>query len=220
LEVLAVKRAVGRVPAEITDAPMRTARPVMLRRLYANPEKELVRMRDRGTLVRVAHGTYVAKPDRIAPETPWRPELEEAAMAYATAAYGDRVPILMGIGAARHWHAIPRAIAVTVIAVPEPHRIVELDTGGRVLFTVRRREPEAIPVQAGLGVMRVTTIEQTLIDLLERPGLGDMPAEALAAARALLVRANPGRLDRLLNRMPGPAARRVRTWLEKQEAAA
>ena len=177
-----MKGRVGRVPPEITGAPMRMVRPVMLRDLYANPEKELVRMRDQGTLTKIAHGTYVAKPDRITPNQPWKPLFEEAAMAYATAAYGDRVPILMGIGAARHWHAIPRAIGVTVIAVPEPHRPVQLDTGG-IIFTVRRAEPvEAIPVQTGLDTMRVTTIEQTLIDLIRYPDLGGMPDEARAAA--------------------------------------
>ena len=48
----------GRVPAEITAAPMRTVRPIMLRGLYANPEKELVRMRELGTVVQIAPGTY------------------------------------------------------------------------------------------------------------------------------------------------------------------
>lgn len=48
----------------------------------------------------------------------WRPPFEHAAMAYATAQYGDRVPILFGIGAAPFHRPIPRAVAVTVVAVP------------------------------------------------------------------------------------------------------
>ncbi|MCL2653509.1 MAG: hypothetical protein FWD63_06955 [Propionibacteriaceae bacterium] len=214
-----MKRLTGRLPTEIAGAPMRTVRPVMLRGLYANPEKELVRMRDRGTLTKIAHGTYIAKPDSIAAGRPWSPPFEEAAMAYATAAYGDRVPTLMGIGAARHWHAIPRAIAVTVIAVPEPHRPVVLDTGGRVVFAMRRAElVEAIPVQCGLGVMRVTTIEQTLIDLIRFPDLGGMPQEAATAARALRGRADEAKLERLIDAIPKAAAARVRDWLEGEGA--
>ena len=154
-----------RLPVEITRAPLRTVRPVMLRDLYANPEKELVRLRTNGLVVKAAHGTYIAKPDTVGCGEAWKPPFEEAAMAYATAAYGDRVPILAGIGAARHWHAIPRAIGVTVIAVPTQHRPVTLETGGRIIFTVRDTTLiDAIPVQVELGTMRVTRIEQTLID--------------------------------------------------------
>jgi len=214
-----MKGTTGRVRSEITAAPMRAVRPVMLRELYANPEKELVRMRDRGTLVKIAHGTYAAKPDRIAPDQPWKPVFEEAAMAYATAAYGDRVPVLMGVGAARHWHAIPRAIGVTVIAVPEPHRPVNLDTGGRVVFTVRRAEPiEAVPVQAGLGTMRVTTIEQTLVDLVRFPELGGMPDEVHVAASVLVGRADTVKLDRLIKQLPDAAATRMRAWMDTEGA--
>ena len=214
-----MRRVTGRLPVEITGAPMRTVRPVLLRGLYANPEKELVRLRNRGTLTKIAHGTYIAKPDRIAADQQWMPPFEEAAMAYATAAYGDRVPILMGIGAARHWHAIPRAIGVTVIAVPEPHRPVNLETGGRVVFAVRRAEPvEAIPVQSGLGTMRVTTIEQTLIDLIRYPDLGDIPQDTAAAARALRGRIDDVELTRLISRIPAAAAVRVCAWLEEREA--
>jgi len=137
-------------------------------------------------------------------------------MAYATAAYGDQVPVLAGIGAARHWHAIPRAIGVTVIAVPEQHRPVVLGTGGRIVFTRRDTTGiDAIPVQAGLGIMRVTRIEQTLVDLVLRPDLGAMPAEARAAASALAQRADLGRLTSLMARLPKAATSRVRTWLEE-----
>jgi predicted transcriptional regulator of viral defense system len=202
---------------EIARAPMRTVRPVMLRSLYANPEKELVRLRTNGLVVKIAPGTYVAKPDTVAPREAWKPTFEEAAMAYATAAYGDQVPVLAGIGAARHWHAIPRAIGVTVIAVPEQHRPVSLDTGGRIVFT--RHEVAitgAMPVQVGLGVMRVTRIEQTLIDLVLRPELGGMPTEALAAAKVLVPRIDQERLTRLVDGMPKASGRRIRTWLAEK----
>ncbi len=207
-----------RLPLQVAQAPMRTVRPVMLREVYANPEKELVRLQANGLVVRIAHGTYVAKPDTVAPDETWKPPFEEAAMAYATAAYGDRVPVLVGLGAARHWHAVPRAIGVTVIAVPEQHRPVTLRTGGRIVFTVRRAgNVDAVPAQVGLGTMLVARVEQTLVDLVLHPGLGGMPHEAEAAARVLAVRTDDLRFDRVLSRLPASTATRVRDWLATTE---
>lgn len=194
------------IPIEITAAPLRTVRPLMLRSLYASPEKELLRLMKAGLVTRVATGTYTAKPDTVPPDQPWRPEFEEAAMAYATAQYGNRVPVLYGIGAARFHHAIPRAIGVTVIAVPEQHRPVTLaDGAGRIVFTVTDvSRLEARYERTPLGGFLVTTPEQTILDLLERPALGGMPAEAEAAAAALV-----DVVDR--NRVHDLAARRSRT---------
>ncbi|MDR2565558.1 MAG: type IV toxin-antitoxin system AbiEi family antitoxin [Bifidobacteriaceae bacterium] len=189
----------------------------MLRGIYVNPEKELVRLHARGLVVRIAHGTYVAKPDTVGLHTAWKPTLEEAAMAYATAAYGDRVPVLAGIGAARHWGAIPRAIGASVIAVPEQHRPVTLATGGRIVFTVRdAAKIRAVLVEGGLGVMRVATVEQTMVDLALRPDLGGMSAEARAAAVALLPRVDPERLQTVTTALPKAAAARMRIWLRER----
>lgn len=175
-----------RLPEQITAAPLRTVRPMMLRRLYANPEKELVRLNQAGLVTKIAPGAYTAKPDTIPAPVPWRPAFEDAAMAYATTQYGNRIPVLYGIGAARFHHAIPRAIAVTVIAVPQQHRPVTLTHGGTVIFTTTDVDKlEARLEQTTLGAFLVTTPEQTMIDLLARPELGGMPAEAAAAAAAL-----------------------------------
>lgn len=174
------------VPVEITAAPLRTVRPIMLRSKYADPEKELIRMRDAGHVVRIAPGTYTAKPDTIPAGTPWRPAIEEAAMAYATAHYGNRVPVLYGLGAARFHHGVPRAIGVTVIAVPRQHRTVKLEDGGKVVFTTTDVTKLDARLEEGrLGRFLVTTPEQTLLDLLDRPTLGGMPTEAAAAAAAI-----------------------------------
>ena len=202
---------VSGVPTDITTAPLRTVRPVMLEHIYANPRKELRRMRDNGTVVQIAPGTYTAKPDTIPAELAWQPGLEDAAMAYATAQYGDRVPILYGIGAARFHHAIPRAIGATVIAVPEQHRRVELIGGGRIVFTTTDPKKLAARYERGpLGGYLVTTPEQTLLDLLDRPTLGDMPAAANEAIKALtmsvdqeLARKLAGRRARILQERLG-----------------
>lgn len=197
------------VRTEIAGAPLRTVRPVMLEHVYANPRKELVHMRDAGLLVQIAPGTYTAKPNGIPPGQRWRPGLEEAAMAYATAQYADRVPVLYGLGAARFHHAIPRAIGVTVIAVPEQHRPVTMTDGGRIVFTTTDVNRLAARFErTDLGGFLVTTPEQTLLDLLDRPGLGGMPEQAGAAARAFAARVDLGRAQEL-------AAGRTRTLRQK-----
>lgn len=209
-------RREGGTPTIITRAPLRTVRPVMLRDHSANPERDLVRLRDAGRLVQIAHGTYTAKPDTIDPSQPWQPPLEEAAMAYATAQFGTRVPVLAGIGAARFHHAIPRAIGVTVVAVPEQHRSVILRIGGRVIFT--RTDVDRLDARTEhgtLGPMLVTTPEQTLIDILQRPALGGMPAEALAAATALRDRVDPARVEQILNTRPRTVRTKIRTFLDE-----
>lgn len=200
----------------MAQAPMRTVRPIMLRGVYANPDKELVRLRDQGYLVQIARGTYLVKPDTVPINQAWAPALEEAGMAYATAAYPADQPVLYGVSAARHWHAIPRAIGVAIIAVPRPHRPVPLLTGGRVEFTVRTAiQLDSQPVQTQLGVMRVTTPEQTFIDLLSHPGLGGIADQARQAAIQIIPQTDPAHIERLLAHQPATVARKVRTILKE-----
>src|SRR5674476_1625226 len=84
----------------IGRAPLRTIRAVDLADVYAHPGAELASMQRRGVVHRLAHGIYCAVP----PEhlgTHWRPTLEATTAAIATALYGDRVPVLTGLTAAR-----------------------------------------------------------------------------------------------------------------------
>lgn len=121
-------------------------------------------------------------------------------MAWATAIYGDRVPILMGLGAARHHHVIPRAIGVTLVALPVQHRPVNM-LGGRVVLVKRDVDGLEARTESGeLGDMLVTTPEQTLVDLVARPGLGGLEDEAQAAAEALLPRVSRDRVRELAAR--------------------
>lgn len=199
-----------RLPEQITAAPLRTVRPLMLNGLYANPMKELARLDQAGLVTKIAHGAYTAKPDTIPADTPWRPGLDDAAMAYATTQYGDRVPVLYGIGAARFHHAIPRAIGVTVIAVPQQHRTVTLTDGGIVVFTTTDVDKlEAALENTPLGPFLVTTIEQTLLDLLARPELGVMRDEALAAAATLATWADEDHVRDLAATRPDTVKTRV-----------
>ncbi|MFZ1410315.1 MAG: type IV toxin-antitoxin system AbiEi family antitoxin [Micropruina sp.] len=169
---------------------MSTVRAVDLADEFTGPRQELKRLADNGAVVRLARGVYALAPLGARPG--WLPELEVAAMAWATAVYGDRVPILMGLSAARFHHAIPRAIGVAVVALPVQHRPMEI-AGGRVVFVAR--DVAAVHARAEtteLGQMLVTSPEQTLVDLVSRPTLGGMGQEATAAARHLTTRVDLG----------------------------
>jgi hypothetical protein len=163
-------------------------------------------------MVKIAPGTYVAKPDDVEATTPWKPNFEEAAMAYATGAYGPRVPVLYGLGAARFHHAIPRALGVTVVAVPRQHHAVTFSDGGRVVFTTTDTDQIEARLETGkLGKFLVATPEQTLLDLIARPALGGLPQEAAAAISALAGTVNRDRLERLLATRPRTVQAKLRT---------
>ena len=163
--------------------PMSSARAGDLSDDFMWPRQELKRLTDTGAVTRLAQGVYTLTPLGARPG--WLPELEVAAMAWATATYGDRIPVLMGLGAARFRGVIPRAIGVTVVALPVQHRPMEI-AGGRVVFVARNVEAlRARTETTELGEMLVSTPEQTFVDLVARPGLGGMATEADAAAHHL-----------------------------------
>lgn len=166
-------------------APLRTARYADLVELGSNVWRTLDRLAEHGAVTRIAQGVYTVPPGgedgRI-----WKPTIEAAGLAVATARFGDRNAILMGIGAARHWTAIPRAIAVTTVAVPQLRQPVRLDDGGIVYMIPRdldRLDAQLETTELGEGL--VTTPGQTMYDLLMRPNQGKLPDEAREAAKNL-----------------------------------
>lgn len=169
----------------IARAPLRTLRYRDLQDLGTNIWRQLDSLVTDGALLRLAHGVYTAPPDgRDARH--WRPGLESAGLAIATARHGERRALLMGIGAARHWGAIPRALGSTVIAIPTAgHRPVAVDTG-LVHFVQRDLDLiDAVLEETELGPALVTTPEQTHVDLLLRPSQGGVRDTALTAAQQL-----------------------------------
>src|ERR1700712_2272048 len=88
-----VLRAIGR-------APLRTVRAADLAGIYAHPGPELAILMRRGVVHRLTHGIYCAVPAEHV-GAGWRPTLEGATAAVATTLYGDRVPVLTGLTAAR-----------------------------------------------------------------------------------------------------------------------
>jgi predicted transcriptional regulator of viral defense system len=142
----------------------------------------MARLAARGAVRRLASGYYAVVPlDRWGDET-WRPDLHAAALGIAQADCGRDAVALMGVSAARLHGAVPREIAVAVVAVPKQRPAVTV-AGGRILFV--RRTVDRLDVQAAqteLATGWITTIEQTLVDLLDRPTLGDLPTAHLTEA--------------------------------------
>lgn len=183
----------------IERAPLRTARLKDLDGFTEHPWRLVNQLVERGALTRLAHGIYTVPPDGRDGRT-WKPPLEPAGLAVATARFGDRLVALTGIGAARHWAAIPRAIGVTTIAVPNRNYVpMSLDAGGVVHFIKRDLERlDLLLERTALGHGLVTTPAQTLYDLLMRPGQGGLPAEATAAAINMEARVGHDELARVV----------------------
>ena len=179
----------------IERAPLRTVRPQDLDSAFTHPRRTVNRLVEAGALVRLAKGVYTAPPDGRDGRT-WRPTLEVAGLAVATARFGNRNVVLMGLGAARHWAAIPRAIGVTTVAVPGAGRPpVVLDLGGEVHMIPRDIERlDAVLERTELGPALVTTPAQTIYDLTMKPAQGGMPDEAAGAVGNLRALVRPGDL--------------------------
>lgn len=186
------------LPVEFAQAPMRTVRTADARVVYAHPGTQMARLERLGLLHRVAVGYYVVVPqDRVGAD--WRPTIEAAAAGIATAAVGAARAVLMGLSAARMHTAIPRALGIAIVAVPDDRRDITLrDRDGVVHFV--QRNPDLLDAErmtTELGQCLVTTPEQTVLDLAHRPGLGHSENEARAAIATLLPRCDGRTLDRL-----------------------
>jgi len=181
----------------IARTPMRTVRAPDLAGVYAFPGPTLAALTRRGIVHRLAHGLYCAVPPEHVGDT-WRPSLEATTAAIATALYGDRIPILTGLTAARVHHALPRAIGVGSVAVPTQRRPMRLaDRNGEVRFVMRGVENlDAVAVTTELGQALVTTPEQTVLDLARAdPRAEDLDTQE--AIEALWPQCDPVVLERI-----------------------
>lgn len=113
---------------------------------------------------------------------PWLPPLEAAALAIATTGNHAGRAALMGVSAARIHAAIPRALGVAVVAVEHHRRTLQLVDRDAEVHFVRRKlsNLDLQRHQTELGQGWVTTVEQTLLDLIARPQL-DAAEEAVHA---------------------------------------
>lgn len=181
-------------------APLRTIRVADLAEVYAHPKKEIREFQRAGVLHRLAHGIYCAVPPEADPGS-WRPTLEAATAAIATAIFGDRVPVLAGLTAARVHRALPRAIGAGHVAVPTYRRPAALaDRDARVHFAERDVTVlDAVLVQTDLGQALATTPEQTVLDLARSDPRGD-DVDARQATDALWPQCDPAVLEEIAGR--------------------
>ena len=181
-------------------APLRTIRTAELALTYAHPRQEVRAFERLGLLHRLAHGIYCAIPPESDPKT-WRPTLEAATAAVATALYGDRVPVLTGLTAARMHRALPRAVGVGYVAVPTRRRALRLaDRDSEVRFVTRGVAGlDAVAMATELGQVLVTTPEQTVLDLARAdPRAEDVDAQE--AIDALWPECDPSVLEEIAGR--------------------
>lgn len=210
-----MRTAVG-VPPALAQRRNRVLRPRDAADVYAHPRAELARLVRIGAAVRLASGYVALTPQGRLGDTSWRPELNAAALGIAQADYGLDATALMGVSAARHHGAIPRALAVAVVAVPKQRPALKSEIG-TVFFSRRdcgRLDLERVDTELGSGW--ITTIEQTALDLAARPDQASLPtAEIDQALRSLAFRADPALLAELAAAQHRPAAlRRVNDILE------
>lgn len=150
----------------IARAPLRTVRASDLTGVYAHPAPQLAALARRGVVHRLAHGVYCAVPPEYVGAA-WRPTVEAATAAVATAFYGDRVPVLTGVTAARLHGAWPRAVSDGHVAVPTQRRpLAFADRRGTIRFVTRAVDAlDAVAMPTELGMALATTPEQTVLDL-------------------------------------------------------
>lgn len=191
---------VPRVPPELLRRG-RVLRPADARTFYSNPRPEFARLERRGALHRLAPGLFAAVPDDTLGRD-WLPSLEDAALAVAVVGGRNDDAALMGVSAARVHAAIPRALTVAVVALGRHRRTLHLsDRDAEILFV--RRDVQRLDVQrhrTDLGRGWVTTVEQTLLDLIVRPDLGGVADAAEEAISALFPRADDALLGELATR--------------------
>lgn len=195
------------LPGAITRAPLRTFRPQDLAEVYSQPSVQLHRLAQDFRVRKAAHGLYYSVPDDQEPT--WMPSLEAVAAGVATAIFGERVPVLMHLTAARMLGALPRAIGQAFVAVPRQHAPIQLTDRAAATVTFVARDVDALDAvlqPTDLGPALITTAEQTVLDLTKRANLGGMPDECRAAIGVLLPRCDPERLGELAR-----AQRMIRT---------
>lgn len=183
---------------------------------YANPSLEFRRLAARGVVSKLATGYYLVPPDQARARGDWRPPVEAVALGIAAADYDVHGVAVMGISAARLHGAVPRALAVAVVAVPKQRP--PLDTRrGRVQF-VRRRASSLDRVRVRTDVVQgwATSPEQTVIDLADRPELGDVtPLTASEAIANLAPRCDWDLLADLAIRQRKSGALARASWIGK-----
>lgn len=180
-----------RIPTALLTREVRVVRPRDLSDLYTNPTSELRRLIQNDVARRIAHGYYILVPPEFSGDPSWRPTIESVALGVGTADYGVDSVALMALSAARIHGVLPRAVAVGTVASPK-QRPKLITPWGQIVF--HRRKVSRLDLQrtrTDLTPGYVTTMEQTLLDLVRWGDAWDVSAEQRAGA----VRSLAGMVD-------------------------
>lgn len=181
--------------------------------IYTQPALQFRRLEQDGILLKAAHGYYVLVPE-ASRGSGWRPEIEALALGIGQADYGINGAVLMHLSAARVQGAIPRAIAVAVLAVPKQRPALET-TCGRIVFVKRDiGELNKVKIVTELATGWTTSVEQTALDLARRPNLiGGMSVAVSDAASSLFARSREKKLQEIVREQRmGAALDRLKKW--------
>jgi predicted transcriptional regulator of viral defense system len=195
------------LPARLWRLPTKVVRTRDLKSIYARPDVEVARLAEHGILRHVAHGYWAIPPIEHVGDAGWRPEIEALALALAVADYGVDATALMGLSAARYHGAVPRALAVGVIAVPRQRPALATLFGSIVFVTRTVGRLQLTRARTPMATGYVTDIEQTMLDIAQRPTLGGVAVDQSAeAVRALALRADWSTAWRLAAEQRMPSA--------------
>lgn len=160
------------IPELLLRRSTRVVRPRDLGEVYANPSQEVQRLESKGVLTNLAHGYYAVPPSEWLGDQGWVPQIEALALGIAAADYQPTKVAIVGISAARVLGFLPRALGAAVVAVPVRRRALETKIG-RIHFWQRPAERLETQVwRSELGQGRVSTAEQALLDVADRPDRG------------------------------------------------
>lgn len=194
------------LPVQLYQLGRRVVRPRDAAELYHNPRAEFRRLAEAGALHRLAHGYYLIPPQEALGEPRWRPPVEELALGIAVADHGEQAA-LMGLAAARHHGAVPRAHATAWVAVNVNRRPVDAGVYGRVVFVARDlARLDLVRVRTQVADGHATSVEQTIVDLARRPAWAGGAVPAGEAIARLWPRADQRLLDELAAAQRGQAA--------------
>ena len=181
--------------------------------MYSQPARQFNYWEQEGVLLKVAHGYYAHIPEASRGGN-WRPEIEALALGIGQADYGKSEVALMHLSAARTLGALPRAIAVAVLAVPKRRPDLEMKYG-RITFVQRDVNTlKKIRIETELATGWCTSVEQTALDLAGRPNIVKGLTEvAQEAAGTLYGRIDDKKLATILKEQRmNTALVRLRNW--------
>lgn len=198
---------------EIATRALRVIRPRDAADLYRNPPSEFARLTRAGLLLRIARGYYAIPPMESLGTDSWRPAPESIALGIGMVDYGKNSVAIAGVSAARVLDALPRAMAVGVVAIPASRNTIQTIAGPVIFWTRDTSQLETQKARTELATGWVTTSEQTLIDLADAPTLGGIsPNTASEAMWALATGVDWDTVFDLSNRQRRRAAYTRALW--------